>query len=106
MSEGLSVQTKVLYQTAAEWTRLQGRLAAAKAQTDEGLGSSDLFGALANTQGIGEKHDHWVKSMSDALETGATLFGKIEVSLELVAADFDGTDDSVESTMNQKKAKL
>lgn len=106
MAEGLSVQTKALYQTSAEWERLQGRLGEAKTETDNGLNSADLFGALANSQGIGEKHDHWVQSMSDALTEGQTTFGKISVSLQLVAADFDGTDDSVEGEMLKKKAKL
>lgn len=90
--DGFTVYTDALYQASYDWSTLADVLLSAKGDVQKGLDQRDDFGALANSMGIGDKHDTFIDSLYTALGKGEAAMTTIQDNLDSTAAHYDKAD--------------
>ena len=96
-----SVQSEALRTHAGFWSTKKTQADTAADEIYPGVGMGVDFGYLAGLHGVADNYNTWTWAMYDALGDAALTFDYLHQALISTANDYDGTDATVATSMNE-----
>ena len=101
-----AVQSKELRQEGQEWQTRKQAVQDAHDLADNGAGKGYMFGYLANVAHLGEYHDHFISSITEAFADGVKTFDYMSAALESAANAYDGADSTAAESADHLRNRL
>ncbi len=101
-----AVQSGELRQEGKEWQTRKQAVQDAHDLADNGVGKGYMFGYLANVAHLGDYHDHFISSITEAFADGVKTFDYMSAALESAANAYDGVDRTAAESADHLKNRL
>jgi hypothetical protein len=101
-----AVQSRELRQEGQEWGTRKQAVQDAHDLADNGLGKGYMFGYLANVAHLGEYHDHFISTITEAFADGVRTFDYLSAALTSAADAYDGVDSTAAESADHLKDRL
>lgn len=96
-----TVQSQALKDHATVWQDNATHADDAHTKISPAIGKGDDFGYLAGREGVSENYNQWTADMGSALQDASATFTYLYTALVSTARDYDGTDSTVATDMQQ-----
>jgi hypothetical protein len=100
------VQSRELRREGQEWQTRKEAVQGAHDLADNGVGKGYMFGFLANVAHLGEYHDNFISSITEAFADGVKTFDYMSAALISAANAYDGADSTAAESARHLESRL